>query len=392
MARVAMNEHGVSPEWALLLAASRGDPERDLVRRLMTARLDWSRLTRLAVNAHATPGLWQVVSSFPDLPDDAGRLQALATLNDFRRYQIRSLVRRVTDQLRREGVEVLALKGAAILVGGVENPTPRTMSDIDLLVLSGSPEHAWNVCRASGWTLVNDAWTENLYRTHHHLAPLLDPDGVKVGLELHRTLMSGVGRLGLDTAAVVARARTVNVRDVPVLVPSLEDLLLHTCLHFAWSNKLRRGAWRAFADAHSVILDPGFSWDRFLAIASTRRMRQSCYWTLRVGRMVADLSVPDEVLLALDPTSGGRLAGLLERHFAFELSDPEDVGVAQRARRWLWFAAMQESSRSREADDLWNEGAVEIPGEGNATPRPHRSGFRAAVETWGYFARLLGRE
>ena len=382
-----------SPEVALLLASSRGDPSREVIQRLMSSQLDWSLLTRLAIDAHATPGLWQVVSSFPNLPVDADRLQAVAVLNDFRRYHIRSLVARLFQELRREGIEVLALKGAALLAGGVARPTPRTMSDIDLLILKGSPEDAWRTCRANGWTLVDEAWTEELYRGHHHLAPLLDPDGVRVGLELHRTLLAGVDRLGLDTLAVVKRSRSVMVNDVPVLVPSVEDLLLHTCLHFAWSNKLRRGAWRAYADCHAIISDPSFSWDRFVSIASSRRMRQSCYWTLRLGRVVADLCVPDQVLKSLDPSSGGRMGDLLERHFAIQLSDPRaDDAVSQRARRWLWFAAMRERSASREGDELWNEGAVQVPGEGEVPQRPHRGAFRAAVETWGYFARLLRRD
>jgi hypothetical protein len=381
-----------SPEVALLLAASRGDPTRESVRRLMSGRLNWPELTRLAIEAHATPGVWKVISAFPDLPPDATTLQSLAVLNDFRRYHIRSLVVRLSKELRAEGIDVLAMKGAALLVGGVSSPTPRTMSDIDLLVLKGSPEAAWNICRSNGWTLVDPSWTEELYRGHHHLAPLVDPDGVNIGLELHRTLMAGVDRLGLDTLALVKRAHRVVVNDVPVLVPSVEDLLLHTCLHFAWSNKMRRGAWRTYADAHAIVVDPAFSWDRFVTVVTSRRMRQSCYWTLRLGRLVADLCVPDKVLTALDPSSGGRFARLLERHFALQIVDPaSDESIAQRARRWLWFSAMQERSTTREADELWSEGAVPLPGEGEVPARAQRGAFRAVVSTCGYVARLLSR-
>jgi hypothetical protein len=379
-----------SPEVALLLASSRGDPGREVIKRLMSRPLDWSLLTRMAIDAHATPGLWQVVSSFPNLPDEAVQLQSIAVLNDFRRYHIRSLAARLSEQLRREGIEVLALKGAALLVGGVDRPTPRTMSDIDLLVLNGSPERAWATCRSNGWTMVDEKWTAEMYQRHHHLAPLLDPDGISVGLELHRTLLAGVERLGLDTGGFVKRSRSVMVNGVPVLVPSIEDLLLHTCLHFAWSNKLHRGAWRAYADAHSVISDEGFSWDRFIALLTTRRIRQSCYWALRLGRVVADLSVPDSVLKVLDPTSGGWMGGLLERHFVLQLCDPQaDDAVAQRARRFLWFAAIRERSTSREADHVWTDGSLQVPGEGSASTRPRRGAFRAAVETMGYFAQLL---
>jgi len=381
-----------SPEVALLLAASRGDPSREAVRRLMAGRLDWAVLTRLAIESHATTGLWDVVSRFPDLPDEAETLQSLAVLNDFRRYHIRSLVARVAKELRVVGIEVLALKGAAMLSGGVARPALRTMSDIDLLVVKGSPEEAWQVCQSNGWTLLDEAWTEELYRSHHHLPPLLDPDGVTVGLELHRSMLAGIDRLGIDVSALLARARTVSVNDVPILVPSVEDLLLHACLHFAWSNKLRRGVWRAYADVHAILADPAFSWDRFVTLTTSRRAKQCGYWTLRLGRAVADVCVPDEVLAQLDPTHGGPFANLLERHFALQLADPSaEASLAQRARRWLWFRAMHERATLDEADQLWNEGAVEVPGEGGPTSRPHRSALRAALTTCGYFARLVSR-
>jgi hypothetical protein len=377
---------------ALLLAASRGDPSSEAVRRLMAGRLDWVELTRLAVESHATVGLWEVVSTFPNLPGEAEVLQSLAVVDDFRRYHIRSLVARVSRELEREGIQVLALKGAALLVGGVSHPISRTMSDIDLLVVKGSPETAWALCRSHGWTLVDEAWTEELYRGHHHLPPLLDPDGVSIGLELHRALLPGLDDLGIDVNDIVARSRVVQVGDTPVRVPSVEDLLLHACLHFAWANKLRRGALRAYVDAHAILSDPAFDWDRFVRAVTSRRAKQCCYWTLRLGRAVADLGVPDDVLARLDPLQGGRFATLLERHFTTQLSDMSaDASIAERVQRWLWFEALRERSRSDESDRLWNVGALEIPQVGGSAPRPKRGALRAALRTCGYFARLVSR-
>jgi hypothetical protein len=379
------------PEMALLMAASRGDPSREPVRRLMAGPLDWPRLLRLAFESHAVPGLWSVVSTFPNLPAEADVLQSLAVVNDFRRYHIRLLTARLSRELAREGIEVIALKGAALLAGAVARPTPRTMSDIDLLVMRGSPEDAWRICRQNGWTLVNELWSQELYKTHHHLAPLLDPDGIKVGLELHRTLLSGVDRLGVDVAAFIARSHVVMVGDTPVRVPSIEDLLLHACLHFGWSNKLQHGAWHAYADMHVILDDPGFDWERFLANVTSRRAKQCCYWTLRLGRAIADVTVPDEVLRRLDPTEGGPFSALLERHFAIQIANENTVeSVAHRAQRWLWFAAMREPSRSATADQLWNEGTVDVPRNGTS-PRPQRGALRAAVTTCAYFLKLISR-
>lgn len=381
-----------SREGALLLASSRGDPTRESVRTLMAGPLDWALLTKRAIEEHATPGLWNVVSAFPDLPSEVGVLQSRAVVDDFRRYHIRGLLARVVKELRAAGIECLALKGAAILAGGIAKPTARTMSDIDLLVVQGSPEAAWRVCRANGWTLVDEAWTEELYRDHHHLAPLLDPDGISVGLELHRTLLSGVDRLGVKLPEMLSRSRVIDVCGVSVRVPSVEDMMLHACLHFAWSNKLRRGAWRAFADSHGILSDPGFDWNALAAVASSRRARQSCYWTLRLGRAVADLTVADETLRRFDPTLGGRVGFLLERHFARQLIEPgAERAISERARRWFWLAAMQEPQHSRESRALWAEGAVGVPGEGDAIPAPPRGAFRAAFSTGAYLARLVTR-
>lgn len=377
------------PEAALLLAASGGNAASTSVRQLMERRIDWTLLTRLAVESHATVGLWEVVSGFPDLPAEARVLQSLAVVNDFRRHHIRNLVARISRELEQEGIEVLALKGAALLAGGVSRPIARTMSDIDLLVLKGSPDSAWEVCRQNGWTLVDETWTREMYRDHHHLPPLIDPDGIRIGLELHRTLLPGLSRLGVDVGGIIARSRVVTVGNTPVRVPSVEDLLLHACLHFAWSNKLRHAAWRTFADAHAIIADPAFDWDRFLATARSRRAKLCCYWTLRLGRAVADLDVPDDVLARLDPASGGRIATLLERHFAIQLADHSaEEEIADRVHRWLWLAAMRERS-SREAKHVLSLGALEVPRPASAAPRPPRRALVAAFRTVGYFAKLV---
>jgi hypothetical protein len=357
----------------------------------MSKPLDWERLTRLAVESHATPRLWDVVSAFPDLPPEAQALQVIAAVNEFRLYHIRSMLVRTVTDLREAGVEVVLLKGAALLAGAVAKPTQRTMVDIDLLVSSGSPDVAWQVSQAKGWR-IGDSMTTEAYREHHHLPPLVDSEGIGIGLELHRSLLPGIERLGLDADALLARSRTIRMGQTELRVPSREDLLLHACLHFAWSNKLSRGAWRTFADVHAIASDPQFDWTRFLDVVTTRRMRQSCYWTLRMGERLADLQVPAEVLKRLDPLSGGWLGPLLERHFACRIANPEAMAmVAERVLRWGWFAAMRESSTSGEADEIWWEGHVETSERQRPAATRTRGPFRRVIGTASYIAQLAVR-
>jgi hypothetical protein len=381
---------GSSRELALILAASRGDPSRESIRTLMAGPIDWERLAQLAVDTHATPGVWNVVSAYPNLPPAARMLQRLAVVNDFRRYHIRTLVARVVDLLRRQGIEVLVLKGAALLAGGIGRPVARTMADIDVLVVEGSPEAAWQACRAAGWNLVDPAWNEELYKAHHHLPPLVDPEGVNVGLEVHRSILPGAALLGLDVGAFRSRARTVTIGSVPVAVPAYEDMLLHDCLHFAWANKLQRGAWRAFADAHTIVREPEFSWDRFLAVARGTPARQCSYWTLRLGRALGDLPVTDEVLEQLRPSSGAALTAMLERHFIRQILEPDaEAALSERARRWLWFRAMHQRGAPPPGVNPWSVGDVDLPGEVPPAKRAPRGALRAAISSCAYLTRLV---
>lgn len=381
-----------SPELALLLAASRGDPDGDSIRRLMAGPLDWGRLTRLAVEGHATPVLWGVVSAFPNLPDEARALQRIAVVNDFRRFHIAGLVARLARVLHAQDIEFIVLKGAALLVGAVSAPVARTMSDIDILIVRGSPEDAWRACREDGWEPANASWTEELYARHHHLSPLVDPEGIGVGLEVHRALLPGADAAGISIQGLRERVRTVSLRGVDVLVPSIPDLLLHDCLHFAWANKLQRGATRAFTDLHAIVGDPAFDWREFLAVATSPRARKCCYWTLRLARQLSDLPVPDWVPKALDATDGGPIAWFLERHFVQQILEPGiESEVSERARRRLWLAAMGEFGASTASANLWSLGAVDLPGESSATPRVSRGALRAALSTVAYTARLLVR-
>jgi hypothetical protein len=167
-------------------------------------------------------------------------------------------------------------------------------------------------------------------------------------------------------------------------------MLLHACLHFAWSNKLSRGAWTTYADVHAIVADPSFDWERFLALATiTRRVRQCCYWTLRIGARVADLTVPAEVLARLDSSAGGPFGTLLERHFACRISNPDEANrVAERFQRWCWFTALRESSTSDEADAVWVQGDVEQPEQLRPTALQRRGPVRALTGTVSYLSRL----
>ena len=325
------------PELELLLLAPAGERERERFQQLARGPLDWERLTSLAFQSRATPAVWGRLSQVPGLspPGEAARLQSLAVLNEFRLMHVRQLLERVVSLLGSHGIEVMLLKGAARLVGGTDRPLDRVMSDLDLLVIRGSAEEAWSRCRAEGWQPMEEGLPEE-YRGHHHCPPLRDPHGIDLELELHRSLFPGGTVLGVDETGMVKRSRTFSVGSAAARVPVVEDLLVHACVHFGWGHSFQRHGWSTISDAHAIVADPEFSWDRFLELARGTHIVSCCYWTLRLARAGSRLPVPQEVLDALAHPRSRWIGAALERHLFAMTFDPEVRTLPVWLQRFFW--------------------------------------------------------
>ena len=332
---------GLSPEARLLLLASAAEPERERFDQLARGPLDWNFLTGLAIRSHATSALWSHLSKVQGLPRaEAARLEFSGAVNEFRIRHIQGLLEEVVTLLARHDIEVMLLKGAALLAGGIERPLRRGMNDIDFVVVRGSPDDAWRLCQEAGWKLRYADATDQ-YEKHHHLPPLVDARNVGLNLEIHRLIFPGEDRaLRVDEAAMAQRARRVSI-GATVRVPTLEDLLLIACLHFAWGHSFHSHCWATFADAHAIVADRGFSWKRFLELTRTTAGGGCCYWTLRLAKVGAGLPVPQEILESLPGKPGQRLGAALERHFFAQLFDPTVAGTPVTLRKLLWQLAVR---------------------------------------------------
>lgn len=378
----------------MLLCACGGTA--DELRARVQSPLDWSRLARVAASFQAAAPLWHRLSETPGmvLPPDARALQSVAVLSVYRVWHIRALLERVVQRLGTEGIEVMLLKGASLLATSAATACPRSMSDLDLLVVRGSPERAWDACRDAGWTLLDHAWTPALYRSHHHLAPLRDPKRIGVGLELHRALFPDGCPLRVDVAAMLRRSSRVQLGNERVLVQAPEDLLLHVCLHFAWSHAMESAAWRTFADIGTVVADSRFAWPRFLEVVRPTRGASACYWALRLAAAAASIDVPRDVLNTLRPSFPSALGVCLERHFLAQsaLADAPAEKLSQRVREFLWDTAVRPRASGHGAVRPWHFGPrtlVEETGvSADKAKAPAEHAFSTAITTIGYLLRL----
>ncbi len=372
---------------AQLLVLTAGGPAHDAeVRRLLNGELNWPKLTCLAQRETATLIVWQSLQRVgTDVPPDvATAWRQLAMVSEFQSHRLERLLHQALGALATHAIDVMLVKGSALAYTAYASFRDRPMGDVDLLVLPDRAEEAWSLLQEEGWKWWSNEFPADLYRTHHHLPPLLDASAASVSLEIHRALLPPGHPFRLAPQTLWQRAQRITVDGQAALVPGPLHRLLHLCIHFAWSHGMRVGAWRAFRDLVAITgrtavegdvggegsasVEGTIDWAAFVDLARESRAATCCYWTLRLARSLAGAHVPDNVLQVLRPAAPAFVLNSLERHYVLDLFPTErscpsvkllrrlwELGIAPRwsehgaARPWKipWIHPTQERSTSR---------------------------------------------
>lgn len=306
---------------------------------------DWTRAAQLADAEMATASVWRALRGAGVTPPATvgEHLRRATMVSDFRMQRLAQRLAETTAAFGAAGVPVLLLKGAAL--GALVDPTfrARPMSDLDVLVRPGDVPAAIAALAAAGWhQTADEAVHEMVGEAHHHLPPFLDPRLPGTRIELHVALFSEDHSFRVDEHDLLRDARPAPPPFNGALVPTPEHLMLHACIHFAWQHTLLFGSWRTFRLVGAVAGVPGFSWERFLALARTARAVTSAYWTLRLAQRLCGLSVPAPVLAALTPPTPAFLRAAIERHIiAANVPGEGTASPSLGLSRLLWRAALR---------------------------------------------------
>jgi hypothetical protein len=335
-----MSLASLSPEAQLLLLTAGGERNDQAIRALLAQPLDWAKLTWLSEQERATPVLWRRLSAIASLPEDAQPLHRMSMVSEFRMAHLESRLLSALDTLEESEIEPVLLKGAALALTVYGSFIARPMSDVDLLVQRDNVMRAREALIASGWTEGVENSPE-FYEGHHHLQPLVDAQGTGTSLELHTSLFFEGHPFALTSEDIRRRAEKVVVRGRTVLVPSVHDQLLHLCLHFAWSHMMATGAWRAFRDLDALLRTERVQWKEFTQMALDARGGSACYWTFRLARTVAGISVPAWVERALVPPEPEFALRRLEQHFTYDLLPTENISPSLWLTYTMWRAGLR---------------------------------------------------
>jgi hypothetical protein len=199
-------------------------------------------LQRKAAFAATAHGLAPTLATLPDLsalePGLRAAIQADAERSAARGRKILSVLDRVGSVLSGAGIQMLPLKGAALLLRGEIAPALRPMADVDLLLSSEA-----DVRRAAG-LLFRGLRYRVLWNTARHLVlaeegervllPACEHPDNPLRIELHRSFRLEVLGTALDATAELAVAvEEVGGRRVPTRDALVHHLLFHAAEDFA---------------------------------------------------------------------------------------------------------------------------------------------------------------
>lgn len=322
--------------------------------------LHWPLLVALGEREMATPVLQRRLRSLDPKPEvmgaaDLGHLARLAMVHEFRILELERRLSDLLDVYEEEGILVLLLKGAALWQTAYRRASSRPMGDVDILVEPDRADDAWELARIRGWGRVVDTVPMEAFDEHQHMARLYDESGLGLGLEIHTDLFPEWNPFRLPTGDLWTHAECLPDREY-IQVPSPHHLLLHNCLHFAWSHAFGYGAWKAMRDTDALLRQGRVDLDRFVDEARQTRAASCAFWTLHLAEAWCGVQVPADLLRGLGRPVPGLALAPLRRHLASALTTQPENGLPVRFGHSLWEAAVRPGRSGHGNIRPWSDG------------------------------------
>jgi hypothetical protein len=199
-------------------------------------------------------------------------------------------------------IPVLILKGAYLAANVYRNIALRPMSDIDLLVPASMAREAWRVLKELGYRLIYPA-TETLIPSFGKDF-ICQKQGNFAPVEVHWTIGLAEETEPMDGDELWKNARAVRLAgtEAGTATLSLEDFLLHLCLHASYQHEFDFGL-RALCDIAVFIerFESEIDWPVLRARVLHHRWRRGVCLVLYLASIRTGAAVPVDVLTALEP-------------------------------------------------------------------------------------------
>jgi hypothetical protein len=264
--------------------------------------------------------------------------QRLHTAN--RHVRIVELLQRIDRSARREGIAVVALKGAALHALGVYAAGERPMADVDLLVRPHDARSAARMITSLGYVDSQTTWKEQVFTPIADRTPasLGEHSNNNIKIELHHRICEMLPRRLTDVSeSIFPREAWPGLNAYPSLASLMTHLLLHAAGGMAFQTlRLLQLHDIALLTAHMTTAD----WNAVLNSTAA-----SGHWwllpPLQLTSIYYPATVPKRVLKVVDESCPWLLRRVTSRKTLC------DVSLSH-----LWIDAFPGIEWSRSAPDL----------------------------------------
>ena len=200
---------------------------------LLSRSLNWEYITDSAFSWNVAQLLYHNLKDLGNRrlipPEVLEKLKKAYHGNTARNMYLYAELRNIVNAFHNTGLDVIALKGAA-LAGIVYNDAGlRPMMDIDLLVREEDVRSAQRIMTDLSYIAAGEGKSEQWYREKHFHLPRYRHQQKPVVVEIHWHFTENT--FGIDIKKWWERAREANLMGCRVLVLSPEDMLVHLCIH-----------------------------------------------------------------------------------------------------------------------------------------------------------------
>ena len=289
------------PEHQLLLSIARREIDRDQLRSLATAPLDWDYVTATAYAHGLLPLLNHHLSSVDPLPAHVrSHLKRESVANSQSVLHLVGKQLRIHRLFKEHNIPVASFKGPLLAQLAYGEMSLRQAGDIDLLIARDDFAQARLLLESLGYEMTPRLTPAQLasHLANHCEIQFMRDDWLTV-VDLHWDLAPRSFVFGLKADEVMSRLQSVSLAGTTVETFAAEDLLLYQAMHGA-KHLWRRLEWISCL-AESLRATPAINWDTLIDRATKAHATRILALGLRLVEVFSDVPLPSEVPASVDP-------------------------------------------------------------------------------------------
>ncbi len=333
------------PEIQLILDCSRTELEAELIERikvLLKGKIDWQYVIRYVNDHGITQLLYQSIKKInsTDAPSSVlAYLQNFCHNNSLRNFRSTHELILLLDLFSSHGISAIAFKGPVLSILAYHNIALRQFGDLDILVREHEVSHAQAILVSSGYHLGTLTSCQKRDLDFHSGEISFVKDNSHTIIDLHWKIAPRFIPFHVNLKNWWMRLQPITLNGTNALTFSLEDTLLHLCIH-ASSHLWVRLEWlcdiaELIRTHHSQI-----NWEKVIKqsheVGCDRVLLLNCL----LIRNLLGSQLPDVISdrISLDPT----LKPLIKDIQSFIFPQPKEAEPFGRKEGLLVFIKMRE--------------------------------------------------